>query len=108
MDFNDVLQSVDSVLFDLLGASVVVALHDRLRDRYNVVSEEIPYRLDMALTVLETVFGVTGTRTIARVVARRLYHKYGLVFVDRANDNLQDYVEQAKKELAAKLNEKRP
>ena len=100
-DFNGKLRAaIDETIIDLLGKSVLAALQDHLLKHYAVTPDEIPYRLDTMFESLERVFGVTGARTIGWTIARKLYLKIGLPFVEHENYRLEDYIEDAKKMLS--------
>ena len=99
---KEVRFAIDGVIFSVMGPNVLASLYKHLKEHHNVTPDELPYRLDTTLGVLESVFGVAGVRTIERATAKRLYALYHLDFVDNPNYKLQDYLRQAKKELAAK------
>jgi hypothetical protein len=97
-EFNaKLLKSIDQTLTDLLGQAVLEALHQHLRELYDVIPDEVPYRLETLFEVLEYTFGVTSTKTIGRAIARDFYARIGLRFTETENYSLRDYVEQAKK-----------
>ena len=101
--FNrEVKFALDAVIFSLMGPNVLSSLYKHLKEHYNVDPDEVPYRLETMSSVLESVFGLAGVRTIEKATAKRLYNLYHLDFVDKPNYRLQDYLEQAKKELAAR------
>lgn len=100
--FNGVLtRSVDETITQLLGESVVVALHKHLLQFYDITMDEIPYRLDTLLSVLEKTFG-TSARTISNAIARKFYSELGLEFRSKSGMTLIDYVEEAKTKLGGK------
>jgi hypothetical protein len=100
-DFNDeVKQAIDGAIFGIVGQEVLRALHKHLREKYDVTPDEIPYRLDTLFGVLEDTFGVKGAKTLGNAIARRLYFRYNLQFGETEGYRLQDYVEQAKRQLA--------
>ena len=100
-DFNDELKRViDSVIFGIVGQNVLRALHKHLKERYDITPNEIPYRLDTLFEILENTFGVTAARTLGNVIVRRLYFRYNLQFGDTKGYRLQDYVDEAKRQLA--------
>jgi len=101
-DFNgQVKAALDSVIFSVTGSTVLDALYQHLKERYSVTPDEVPYRLNTVLAVLESVFGFTGTRTIGKATAKRLFQNYGLNFEDQFGYDLPDYVELCKKRLEA-------
>lgn len=94
------LKSIDLTLSDLLGQAVLEALHRHLKELYDLIPDEVPYHLETLFEVLEYTLGVTATKTIGRAIARDFYARIGLRYVDIENYGLEDYVEQAKKELS--------
>jgi len=96
---NEVKYAVDSAIFGIVGVDVLRALYKHLREHYDITPDEIPYRLDTVFDTLEQTFGVKGARTLSRAIAKRLYYRLNLQFVETENYRLQDYLEQAKKEL---------
>ena len=99
-EFNsEVKRSVDGAIYVIVGQDVLRALYTHLKEHYDITPDEIPYRLDSMFETLEQTFGVKGARTLSRSIAKRLYFRLNLQFVETENYRLQDYIEQAKKEL---------
>jgi hypothetical protein len=99
-EFNEeVKRAIDGAIFGLVGQGVLQSLYKHLKDHYDITPNDVPMRLDTLFETLEHVFGVTGARTIGKAIARRLYFRFNLQFVDAQNASLQDYLQQAKKEL---------
>jgi hypothetical protein len=90
---------IDGAIFGIVGQDVLQALYKHLEKQYDITHDEVPYRLDTVFETLEQTFGVKGARTLSRAIARRLYFRLNLQFVETQNYRLQDYMEQAKKEL---------
>jgi hypothetical protein len=102
-DFNGrLLKSINETLSDLLGQSVLEALHKHLKELHDVTPDEVPHRLDTLFEIFEYTFGVAATKTIGRAIARNFYARIGLQFVGIENYGLQDYVEQAKRTITIK------
>jgi acetylornithine deacetylase/succinyl-diaminopimelate desuccinylase-like protein len=100
-EFNDEVKlAIDDAISTILGPQVVKALYFHLKEHYDITSDEIPYRLDTLFDALEKTFGVKGALTLGRVIARRFYARMGLKFVELGNYKLQDYLEDAKIDLA--------
>lgn len=100
-EFNDeVKRAIDETISTVLGEQVLKALYEHLKKQYDVTSDEIPYRLDTFSKTLEDTFGVKGALTLSRVIARRVYARIDLQFVELGNYNLQDYLQDAKIDLA--------
>jgi len=99
-DFNKIVaESIDEAVANLLGQSVVSALHLHLLTHYDVSQDELPHRLDTLSTVLEENFGPVF-KTIEKSVARTLFHMLGLTFHDVPNRSLSQYIDEAKRRLS--------
>src|SRR3989337_4273345 len=85
------LESIDEALTDLLGRRAREAVYDYLERNCLVARNELPTRLEAFLTLLDDTFG-KGSKTIGRVVARRLYSKLEREFIEVAGDELVGYV----------------
>ena len=96
---NEFKQAFDGAIFGIVGQDVLRSLYTHLKDHYDITPDEVPYRLDTVFETLELAFGVKGARTISRAIAKRLYRRLNLQFVETENYRLQDYLEQAKKDL---------
>lgn len=110
-EFNEeVKAAIDDAISTLLGPQVVKALYVHLKEHYDITSDELPYRLDTLFDALEKTFGVKGALTLGRVIARRFYARMDLQFAEIGNYKLQDYLEDAKIELAlsAKMKHTKP
>jgi len=99
-EFNDeVKRAIDGAIYGIVGQDVLKSLRNYLNDHYSITPDEMPYRLDTLLETLEYTFGVAGTRTLVRAIARRVYYRYGIDFIPRDGYRLQDYLEEAKRLL---------
>ena len=96
---SEVKRSIESAIYGTVGGGVLKALYKHLKEQYNISPAEIPYRLDAVFETLEQTFGVKGARTLSRAIAKRLNFRLNLQFVEKDDYRLQDYVEQAKKQL---------
>jgi len=106
-EFNSEFKyAFDSAVFGIVGQDVLRSLYQYLKKHYSITSDEIPYRTDTVFTTLEQTFGVKGARTLSRAIAKRLYYRLNLQFVETENYRLQDYLEQAKKELGLRSSDK--
>jgi hypothetical protein len=102
-DFNDeVKTAIDDTINEVLGHQVLTAFHCALKEHHALTDDEIPYRLDTVFDTLEGAFGFKGSRTISRLIAKRVYAGIGLRFIELPNYRLQDYLELAKKQLASR------
>lgn len=96
-DFGRLLvESVDESLDCVLGEIVRKAVYDALEKHHSIARNQIPKRLDDFTLGLENSFGVVPSKTIGKVVIKRLYSKLGLEFVERADWRLPDYVKEAR------------
>ena len=97
--FNKILlESIDETISNLLSKKVEDALYTHLERVRSVPKDEIPYRLDVLSSTLEDTFGSTGSLTISRAIARRLYAKLEMspINVTPAR-TLKEYIENARK-----------
>jgi len=82
-EFNRVLlESIDETIVALLSKEVLEALYDRIEKVYSVSADEIPYRLENALAMLEKTFGDPSSKSICNAIAKKLYIDLGLSFRD--------------------------
>ena len=99
-EFNsETKRAVDGAIYGIMGRDVLKAFHELLKERYHLTPDQIPHRVDAVFEILEHTFGFKGARTISRAIAKRLYYRLNLQLVERPDYTLQDYLEQAKKEL---------
>jgi hypothetical protein len=99
-EFNEALvESIDETITALLSRAVVDALYVRLQTNHSISRDEVPYRLDTLFAILEKIFGVRSSQTIAKVIARKVYLKLGLEFTGNPSHTLLEYVDQAKMKL---------
>ncbi|MGA3110177.1 MAG: hypothetical protein ABSD99_12140 [Candidatus Bathyarchaeia archaeon] len=96
---NEVKLAIDNALYTILGQQVLKAVYESLRVHHGITSDEIPYRLDTLFKTLESTFGYQGAITLGRVIAKRVYARMGLQFRELPDYELQDYLDQAKKQL---------
>jgi len=95
--FNEILiDSVESAIAEVLSPSVLKSLYKLLQDHYDVTPDEIPYRLETVYKCLADVFGVKGSRTLERQIAKRLCSAYGVKFLDTPECTLAIYVDKVK------------
>ncbi|HUK26846.1 MAG TPA: hypothetical protein VLV31_00365 [Candidatus Acidoferrales bacterium] len=91
-DFNrEMATALGSVLTVLLGSAVIDTIHSHVKECHSIAIEEIPYRPNTVMSVMEDLFSITGTITIGNAVAKRLFQNYGLDFVDKFGYDLPDY-----------------
>jgi putative aminopeptidase FrvX len=78
---------------------VVDALYAHLETFHSISRDELPNRLDVLFSALEKIFGVRGSQTITKAIAKKFYLKLGLEFTDNPSRTLVEYVDQAKIKL---------
>jgi len=93
------LESTDETITTLLSREVVEALYVHLQKVHSIPKDEVPYKLETLCSVLERTFGLSSSRTICKAIARRLFAKLGLTFINNPRKTLLEYVEEAKIEL---------
>lgn len=99
--FNDILLgSIDEAITGLLSRKVVEALYIYLQNACSIRKEEVPYRLEALSAVIDETFGLAGSRTVTKAIARKLYSKLALPFQDNTPRTLREYVDEAKVKLA--------
>jgi len=86
-----ILESIDETLGDLLGKRAREAVYDHLERNCFIARSEIPRCLDDFFSVLETTFG-KGSKTIGKVIAKRIYAKLGWEFTEVPNLEFKDYL----------------
>ena len=96
---SEVKRCVAGAIYGIMGQEVLEALYKHLKKQYDITPDEIPYRLDSVFETLEETFGAKGARTVSRAIAKRLYYRLNLQLIETENYRLQDYIEEAKKEL---------
>jgi hypothetical protein len=92
------VESTDEALTGLLGARACEAVFEHLERNCLLSREEIPNRLADFFGLMNETFG-KGGKTIARVIAKRLYTKLGWEFVETPTYEFEDYVRVARDRL---------
>lgn len=91
------LQAVDEAL--LVPREIVrTAIYERIERSYQVKREEIPEKLETFHKALERLLG-SGAKVMEKLIAKNLYTRLGLKFIEHANWTLVDYVNHAKRSL---------
>ena len=99
-EFNRLfIESLDESLGSVLSEVVRLAVYDALEKHHSIARNQIPERLDDFALALERCFGVAPSKTMGKVIVKRLYSKLGLVFVDETDWRLPDYVREAKRKM---------
>jgi hypothetical protein len=93
------LESIDETITGLLSREVVESIYLNLKTVHSIPRDEVPYRLDILISTLERIFGLQGSKTICKAIARKSYAKLDLRFLDVPDRTLLDHVEEAKVKL---------
>jgi hypothetical protein len=89
------LESIDETIICLLSREVVDALYLNLQTVHSISRDEVPCKLETLCSTLEKLFGTNGATTICKAIARKLYAKLGLTFINNPSLTLLEYVEEA-------------
>lgn len=96
-EFDNLLfDSVTDALTDVLGAKFTENFFRLLEAGFKITKMEFPDRLDSFSSVLSTIFGSPGALVLGRAIAKRLYAKLELSFVEKAGYTLLNYAAEAK------------
>ena len=102
-DLNVVLiESIRETIAQLLSPKVAETLFEHLEKVYSIRKDEVPSRLDMLLLTLKTTFGSSSAQVIGKAIARRLFDKLDLTFINNPNLTVLEYVEEAKMKVREK------
>lgn len=92
------VESTDEALTGLLGNRAREAIFEHLERNCLLTREEIPNRLGDFFGLMDETFG-KGSKTIARVIAKKLYSKLGWEFVEVPSYEFEDYIRVARDRL---------
>ena len=92
------VESMDEALTGLLGERAREAVFEHLERNCLLPREQIPSRLADFFALMDETFG-KGSKTIARVIAKRLYAKLGWEYVEISSYEFEDYVRVARDRL---------
>lgn len=90
------IESLDESAAMVLGEIARKALYEVLEKKYGIERNRIPERLNELTSAFETIFGPAPSKTMVRVIVKRLYSKLGLTFVEIPDWRLPDYVREAR------------
>jgi hypothetical protein len=103
-DFNQLLGSaIEDTIQEFLGLSILEALGSEMTTKYDISSEELPYRLETVYDILENKFRVVEAETIGPAIAANLYGKLGLPFHNHEGYSLPQYIRTAKSALSERI-----
>lgn len=96
--FNQTLLHAIDNGFLTLGSVMIEPLYHRIERSHQVKREEIPQKLPDFRRALQEIMN-SGAEVMERQIAKSLYVRLGLDFVNHANWTLIDYVNDAKRNL---------
>ena len=103
-DFNRLLSAaIEDTIQEFLGNSIQEALESELKTKYDISSEELPYRMETVYEILETRFNVVGAETLGPTIAANLYGKLGLAFQNHEGYSLPEYIRTAQSALSERI-----
>lgn len=90
------IESLDESAALVLGEIARKAVYEVLEKKYRIERNRIPEKLNELTSAFETIFGSAASKTMARVIVKRLYSKLDLTFVEIPDWRLADYVREAR------------
>jgi hypothetical protein len=90
------VQSLDESFATILGEIPKQTFYDGLEKKYAIARNRIPDKLNEFTAALETVFGAACSKVLMKMIAKQLYSKLGLTFIERPDWLLLDYLTEAK------------
>ena len=97
------LDCIDETFADLFGSRIREAVYDNLERTRSLARDEIPDHLDLFFELLEQIWG-KGSKTIGRRIAKKLYSRLGMEFVDIPKFEFADYFLATEMALARRIN----
>jgi hypothetical protein len=90
------VQSLDESFAAILGEIPKQTFYDGLEKKHAIARNRIPDRLNEFTAALETVFGAPCSKVLIKMIAKGLYSKLGLTFIERPDWRLLDYMTEAR------------
>jgi len=90
------VQSLDESFAAILGEIAKQTFYDGLEKNHAIARNRRPDRMNEFTTALETVFGAACSKVLIKIIAKGLYSKLGLTFIERPDWQLLDYLTEAK------------
>jgi hypothetical protein len=90
------VESLDESAAMVLGEIARKAVYEILETKYDITRNRIPERPNELTSAFERMFGTAPSRTILRAIAKTLYSKLGLTFIEIPDWRLPDYVREAR------------
>ncbi|MBS7646253.1 MAG: hypothetical protein QXK93_00160 [Candidatus Bathyarchaeia archaeon] len=88
------IEAVDEGLL-MLGESGREVVYFRLRHSYAINKENIPSHPEIFIECIRKIFG-SGAKVIEKNIAKILYRKLGLEYVEKKNFEFLEYLKEAK------------
>jgi hypothetical protein len=96
-EFDRVLvESVDESTAVVLGEIARRAVYEILEKNFDISKDRIPERLNAFTSAFEKIFGPAIGKMIMRAVAKTLYSRLDLTFIEISDWRLPDYVTEAR------------
>jgi hypothetical protein len=99
-----VAESVNETFADLFGENVRSSLYRYLEESFSIPRDEIPDRIQDFESAMDKMLG-RSSKTLGKVVVRKLSNKVGLPMDENNQYELADFVLTAKKSLLAKFSD---
>jgi hypothetical protein len=91
------LGSIDDGLADILGEQFKETFYKHIEQKFHIARSSLPNRLDLLASALSVVLGDTGGVVMGRAIAKRLYLKLGIGFMEKTGWTLVEYFDHARK-----------
>jgi hypothetical protein len=92
------LECINEILTDILSTRAREAVYDNLERTRFLSRNQIPKHLDAFFQLLEETFG-KASKTIGRAIAKKLYSKLGLEFVETPGLEFADHLQTLRRKL---------
>lgn len=88
--------SIDEALKEILSEKVRDSFLKYCEASFHVSKADLPSHIEGFVKALSDIFGPVGGLVLGRAIAKRLYLKLGLPFVDKNDRTLLDFLKEAK------------
>ncbi len=93
------LDSVAETFREVFSEEFGVVFYDYLERTFSITRTMIPERLDEFQSALSKTFGQSASSVLAKAIAKRLYLRVGLRFVEKPGYTLLQYIREAETNL---------
>jgi len=90
------LESMDETLTEVFSTEFREAFYRHLETTSHIMREGVPNQLNDFVSVLSKIFGSKGSLVLERAIAKRLYSKLGIGFIEKPGHTLLDYFRESK------------